>query len=135
MDHRPYPWRGCFLTMLLIPVGVVILGLIFYVSVHLTCRKDFDRWVMNYPNAEIVEEDYSWLMPYSIGETVRVLYSPDPAADVRRWYNAQSRALFDEGHSRAGNTGEVNWRIVDADDDQGSLIYIFCTCSPRMALW
>lgn len=133
--ERPYPKRGCFFIFLFIPLGVFVLGLIFYISMHFGCRSSFDTWVIDYPNAEFVEDEYSWLMPYSIGETVRVLYSPDAPAVVRRWYNAEYRALEDDGHIRSYGAGRVNWQVVTAEDGEGSIIYIFCSCSPRMALW
>ncbi|PJF23236.1 MAG: hypothetical protein CUN56_01915 [Phototrophicales bacterium] len=135
MEREPYSWRSCLVVILLMPFGVLILGLVFYTAVHFTCRYDFNTWVIDYPNAEVVEEDYSWLMPYSVGETVRVLYTPDRAATVRSWYNSQYRQLEIDGYTRNNSAARVSWRVVDAQDGEGSLIYIFCSCASRMALW
>ena len=134
-DERRYNWRGCFIFILLTPFLTAFCTLSIYGGIHLHCQSEANTWVIDYPGATVVSEDYSWVGAYSVGETVRVLYTEDSPNDVRRWYIQQYRDLGDEGKLRNAGLAQIDYRVFEADDREGSFIYLYCDCSNELVLW
>jgi hypothetical protein len=134
-SERRYTWRSCFVFVILSPLLTFFCAVSVYAAIHIHCQQEANIWVLDYPGATLVSEDYTWLGAYSIGETVRVLYTTDSASDVRRWYITEYRRLGDEGKLRNSGLARIDYRVFDADDREGSFIYLFCNCSDELVLW
>jgi hypothetical protein len=135
-ERRSGGFRGCFLATLGITLGILICTFSVYVAVDVSCTGDAGRWLPDYPGAEVVSQTYSWLRPFGIGETIRVLYSPDSRRDVVNWYADRDQARVDRGDARDGGPALMRWAIVPpANGASGSTIILTSVCSPELRLW
>ena len=133
-DGRLNTPGGCLRFLALITIGFIALVAFMYFGVGTSCRSHADIWLEDYPNSELVSETYTFLRPFGIGETLRVLYSPDSPNVVRNWYMERDRERDDEGLVRNDGQARVN-RYIRAGDNEGTDIGLESECASQWVLW
>lgn len=125
--------RGCLATMLLILVG--LLGCIgsLYVLADNSCVNAANVWLPDYPGSRLVSEEYSWLRPFGVGETSRLLITPDDPDQVRRWYYQEDIAKGSRGLSRDRNIAVLRWTVSRDSQTGSAIIRLFSSCAPELA--
>lgn len=132
-EYRPYTAKGCFFIMIAIVFGIFGLGTAWYVVVDVSCVTQANRWLPDYPGAEFISEDYTFVRAWGIGETTRVLYTEDDSGTVRAWYSDRYRELDDEGYTRTDATARMRY-VVRTADEGGSVITLLSNCSSGLVL-
>ena len=114
--------------MFFIMLGIVVCSAVTFTVIDQKCLADSTRWLPDYPKATLVSQEYDFLRPFGIGETVRQLYSPDAANVVRRWYGEAWAKIGEEnpdlGLAQPGY-------IVSEADSTGSTIMLYSECASR----
>jgi hypothetical protein len=129
-ERYQYSYRGCFVSMLLIIVAVFVIMTLIMLRTDYVCTRQAGLWTHVYPGATVVEESYSYLQMWGIGDSVRVLTSDEAATRVRMWYVDQDTEVSKAtGKSRIGTLGTFATRISDNPD--GSLIVQSFECVPE----
>lgn len=126
--------RGCLVLSLLMLLGVLGIGGGFYAAIDISCVAAANEWLPDYPDAELVEETYSFLRPWGVGETTRILYSPDAPFDVSIWYREGDRERSDEGKSPTDGPARMRWFVRETEDG-GSTILLTSNCSSGIVLF
>jgi hypothetical protein len=125
-----YSNKGCMIAMFFMLVGIVVCSASIYVAADVSCTNDARTWLEDYPESELITEDYTFFRAFGLGETTRVLYTADHANDVRNWYLTQDRARDAEGLRRNIGIARMNWQVTGADDrDEGSYILLYSECA------
>jgi hypothetical protein len=130
-----YPWRSCLVTLVLIPIGVLIVAVLIYIAIDATCTGEADLWLVDYPDAELVSEQYDFVRPFGIGITTRVLHTPDAQSTVRVWYSNQQRETAREGHVPRRQLAIFQWTIGRVPDGDGSQITLYQQCADGLVLF
>jgi len=138
MEYAPhesrYTTRGCFLGMLMIILGIIGCGSIFFVAVDSSCVSDADLWLVDYPNSRLEYETYTFLRPFGIGRTQRVLFSPDPINAVRAWYMDRDRRLIEANNIKNRNYARLAYLLDTAPDGEGTIIALVSTCANELSI-
>lgn len=131
--RTPLP-RGCLFGTFAVMFTVLTCTSMLYVVTDLNCAQAADRWLPDYPGAEVVSQTHSWLRPFGIGETTRILRTPDTVSEVDLWYLRSDRQRTANGELRDSNTAWLRW-AVDEVESGGSVIVLVSHCEPALALW
>ncbi len=123
--------KGCLLSIVLIIMGIFSLVVLITVVVDGECESGGRYWLPAYPEAELIEEDYSFIRMWGIGESYRVFFTPDDTNTVRRWYQQSDRANVDEFRDRGGAT--LGWRLRQGEDG-GTHITLYSECAKTLDL-
>ncbi len=129
-----YTTRGCFIVMIMIFVGIFACGAVFYVAVDTSCVGDADLWMRDYPNSSLQAETYTFLRPFGIGQTTRVLISPDPINAVRAWYMARDKRLIEAGNVKNRGYARMTYLLNNAPDDDGTIIALVSNCAQGLSI-
>lgn len=131
-EQRPLSFKGCLFFILMVTVSIFACVSILYVSIDTSCRKDARKWLPDYPGAERVHEEHSWLTPFGIGQTTRVLFSTDPRQEIMQWYTENDKHMG-QGGNAPSEFATMRWRLSNAED--GTHIILTSECEPTLALW
>ncbi|NJL57793.1 hypothetical protein HC928_23680 [bacterium] len=126
--------RGCLLLSLLMLLGLLGIGGGFYAAIDISCVSAAAEWLPDYPGAELVEQTHSFIRPWGVGETTRILYTPDAPFDVNTWYRDGDLERTREGKSPTSGPARMRWFVREADDG-GSTILLFSNCSSGLVLF
>jgi hypothetical protein len=126
--------KGCLLAILAMMVGTAVCGSGVYYAVEHNCRVNAETWLVDYPGAELVREEHTFMRRFGIGETTRILYTPDDRITVLGWYSEHEIALGEQGHSRSNTMADLSWTFRPTDNG-GTQINLYSSCNPEMALW
>ena len=130
-----YSVKSCLFVMALMLIGTILCGVSVYVVVNNKCASEARTWLPVYPGAEIVEEQFTFLRMFGIGQSRRILYTPDDAPDVRRWYlQYMNDTTRETGSGIGGGFANMSYEIRAADDGRGATIYQFHECSRELDL-
>lgn len=124
--------RGCLVSWLAIAFGVFLCSGTIYVASDVSCASNAHLWLVDYPGSQLVSQEHSFIRPWGIGETTRVLLSPDPPRDVRMWYNRRDSDLARQGNEKRGGLGTLSWRVSESQEG-GSLIVLHSNCANVLA--
>lgn len=129
-----YTRRGClrFFIALLVAFSAVVFLLYFWVDS--TCLSSADTWLNDYPGSTLVSQEYSFVRPFGIGETVRVIYSSTTVNAVRQWYLDEDDVRARRGQSRSDGPAWMRWFADDADDG-GTIVILRSECAKNWVLW
>jgi hypothetical protein len=132
MDDRPYGCRG--------RLGGGCLGIILAVTLCVgglmaaadsACYASLTHRLPVYPGAEVITERHNFLRAWGMGETVMILYSPDPPEVVTGWYGRTiGTRLYEQVTQGVGppRFGETDWTVGRAEDGVGSQIILYGKC-------
>lgn len=138
MEYAPhessYTRRGCFIVILMIIVGIFACGGIFYVAVDVSCVADANLWLRDYPNSRLERQTYTFVRPFGIGNTTRILYSPDPVSAVRSWYMARDKRLIEAGEVKNRGYARVTYLLNDAPNSDGTVIALVSNCANGLSV-
>lgn len=133
LDHHtttPQPIGfGCLVTTLAMIVGTFLCIGSLALAIDGSCVRDANRWLVDYPDSEVVTEDYNFLRPFGLGETTRILYTPDPVRDVRLWYNRHNTELSAQGYNRSSGQARMIWRANADPERNGTRIFLYVDCA------
>ncbi|MDX1992326.1 MAG: hypothetical protein SF029_08055 [bacterium] len=132
MPGRQVGWQGCLISSVVILLGIVVLIVGIYIAIDASCVASAEDWLPDYPGSTFVEQDYSWLRAFGIGETQRILYSSDEVEQVRRWYFERDLAKGNAGASRGG-VAALGWAMT-AHPDDGTTIILSSVCARELAV-
>lgn len=127
--------RGCLGFLMASIIGISLCTVTVYGGVEYSCNRDAKEWLVDYPDADLVSEEYSWLRAFGIGRTVRTLYTPDSKNDVIRWYAQHSRELTDQGKTQGDGFARIGWQYITGPDGEGTTIQLSSDCASDMELW
>lgn len=129
--------RGCAISLVIIPVMLFACGFSIFAMVTLHCVDESGRWIIDYPDSEVVSQEHDWLVEWGIGTTSRVLYTPDPPGVVRAWYSgAIVEKIEQTGDTRGSGVAQIPFPfITEADDGEGTMIFLTCRCAPTLKMW
>jgi len=127
--------HGCLITVLVFVFGILFCTTSVYVITDEACQNTASRWLPDYPNSQVTQEEHSWIRPFGIGVTTRILYTTDRRVDVIRWYADYETALSQQGHTRDRGAAVLSHWIHDAPNGEGTIIEMHSQCNPEMALW
>jgi hypothetical protein len=133
-DEQASTPKGCLRFFAYMLIGFILLLCGMYFAVDNTCRANANTWLEDYPDSEFVRETYTFLRPFGIGETIRVLYSADAPNTVRSWYREADRARDDRGLIRNEGVSQTRWQVIDAENE-GSQIALQSECARQWVLW
>ncbi len=126
-----YSNRGCAVAMVLSVIGIFVCAVAIYIAADVSCVRDANTWLVDYPGAELVSEDYTFLRPFGIGVTTRILYTTDPQTQVGMWYRNRDQALnIEQGLSRNTGIAQMRWTAAPAQDRDGTYIRLYSECAP-----
>jgi len=130
MEESRYHWskKGCLLLPLLMLVAIALCFTSIGVVVDVSCAKDAKVWLVDYPNAEVVSQEHSWLRPFGMGTTHRVLYTPDSRITVFRWYQDHDMELNRQQEWRDDGIATMRWRLFTVPDNEGTYIELYSDC-------
>ena len=135
-DDNRYPitlkWFVILTTLILFSTFACIIFL--YIAVNQSCMNAAADWLPTYPGAEVVSEEYTWLKPFGIGDTTRIIYTTDGRQDVLGWYAENDNMLEDEGYKRASGFANLYWRLSSASEG-GTNVRLISQCAPALVLW
>ncbi|MEQ8672229.1 MAG: hypothetical protein RLP44_01265 [Aggregatilineales bacterium] len=123
-----YSLRGCFTMVVVFLVGITFCMGSVLIAADVSCVSNASTWLPEYPDAELVSQDYTMVRAFGIGETTRILYTEEDLGVVRRWYQDTITDLAVEGKSRVG-VARSNWRVTEPEDGNGSLIILAQDCA------
>lgn len=126
--HGGYSVRGCLSMFLVFAVGSLLCMGSVMVAADIGCVNNANTWLPDYPDAELVRQDYTMLRAFGLGETTRILYSTEELGVVRRWYQDTTTQLAVDGKTRVG-VARANWRVTEPDDGNGALIILSQDCA------
>ena len=130
-DHRR---GGCLPFMGAITIGLIVIISGLYLWVDTSCISGADRWLNDYPASQFIDEDYSFIRPFGIGETTRILYSEHSLNTVRNWYFDEDRNRNRRGLNRGDGVAWMRWYVQEADNDS-TIIILKSECSRQWVLW
>ncbi len=138
MEYAPhesrYTTRGCFIVMIMIFVGIFACGSMFYVAVDTSCASEADLWLVDYPNSRLIEVRYTFMRPFGIGNTTRLLYSPDPESAIRAWYMARDKRLIEAGNVKNRGYARMTYLLDEAPDGKGTVIALVSNCAQGLSI-
>ena len=136
LDDRRYPLsiRWFVIISILIFASTFICIFITAIAVDRSCSNAAADWLPTYPGAEVISEEYTWLRPFGIGDTTRILYTPDSRQDVLSWYAGNDRALEEKGYHRTDGHANLYWRL-GSPAGGGTTIRLISQCAPALVLW
>jgi len=136
LEHsRNYSTRTWLLFLLAVVIGVTLCSTSVYAALEIRCYQDTRQSLPVYPGAEVLQEEYSFIRAWGIGETQQILYSPDSTNTVRAWYIDyffENDLSTPDGFQGVANT---QWFVTDASDGEGAQIVLYADCSSDMELW
>jgi hypothetical protein len=122
---------GCFTSLLTLLIGLLTCGAGFYIVLDGQCKSSAGLWLEDYPGSTVVGESHSFLRPFGIGETTRILYVTDAPSRVRGWYLERDGLRFRARHTRPSAANHrLEWSVTQADDRVGSVITLYSVCLP-----
>lgn len=126
--------RGC--SRFLMIVTIILFGGIFalYFWVDSSCVSGADDWLNDYPGAIFISQEHSFLRPFGIGETARILYEARPIDAVEEWYVAEDIERDRRGMNRGDGAAWMRWYLQEAEDG-GTIIILQSDCAKRWVLW
>lgn len=127
---RPHG-RSYLIVIMLISFGICGLTSAITYFYDSTCRAGASNWLPVYPNATLVQENYSFLTMHGIGVTEREFYSPDDYLEVRRWYQNENTIAGRENRTRGGSS--LDYRAVEAEGG-GTQIRLISECAQELDL-
>lgn len=126
-----YSNKGCAVAMVLSVIGIFVCAVAIYIAADVSCVRDANTWLVDYPGAELVSEEYTFLRPFGIGVTTRILYTPDPQTQVGMWYRSRDREInVEQGLSRNIGVAQMRWTASPATDRDGTIIRLYSECAP-----
>lgn len=123
--------RSYLLALMFISLGICGLTLATTYFYDSACRAGANNWLPVYPNAQMVEESYSFLTMHGIGITQREFYTEDYYLDVRRWYQDQNTIAGREHKTRGGSS--MRYRATEIESG-GTRIQLFSECAKELDL-
>ena len=127
-EERTTSLRGCLIVNLLMVVSTFACILFGYVTADVLCVQHADPWLVDYEGSELVREDYSFVRPFGIGRTTRVLYVDENPNVVRAWYQDRNREIDRDGESTSG-IGSISLpKISGGPDGEGAIITMGTSC-------
>ncbi len=120
--------------MIMIFVGIFACGGVFYVAVDTSCVSDADLWMVDYPNSRLEQETYTFLRPFGIGQTTRLLSSPDPINAVRAWYMARDKRLIEAGNVKNRGYARMTYLLNTTPDETGTIIALVSNCAQGLSI-
>lgn len=130
-----YTGKTWLIFLLGITGAILMCSSSIYVGMDLTCYNDAQRWLEDYPDSEVVSETYSFIRPFGIGETTRILYTEDSRNEVWDWYFRRDQRVNATGERRDDSFGVLRWFVDEAQDGDGTQIVLYSDCSSDMELW
>ena len=95
-------------------------------AIDQVCHSDaVDRQPI-YPEAEIIETEFSFIRPRAIGFTRLTLSTDDDVETVRQWIRDQNLELLRQERFRG--LSALNWRAAPDPDSDGSLLFYTSSC-------
>ena len=126
--------KGCLVFLSVVVTGLFLCMTTMFVSVDRKCVGDAHTFLPDYPGAEVIDAQYSWIHAFGIGETTRTLYTPDDRSLVIRWYQAHEQALSDEGKMVSSGYATVR-RFLSQPEGGGTIIRLYSQCETQLVLW
>lgn len=111
---------------MLVPLFIVFLLLLGFLSVDQLCLNDARRRLPIYPGAVLVEETHNGLRSRGIGNTLMVYRSSDGQEMIEAWYQEHQIELL-KARRQLGMNNLSNWYAPD-EQGSGTLIYYLSQC-------
>jgi hypothetical protein len=124
--------RGCLFQLVVMTLAIMLCLSGITVAVDASCHRDSTRWLVDYPDSEVVSHEYTFIRAWGIGETTRMLYSPHDPTTVRLWYNNHNTEIASQGHVRGGGQADMRWQIIENPDGDGTLIVLTTRCATQI---
>ena len=138
-DERrsPYTFKRFLISLVVIVIGIFVLVVVLYASVDIRCAKEANRWLVAYPDSEILSDSYTGFRPFGLGITTRWLHSTDDKVTVRRWYTERNNQLSQEGYSIVGGISRLQMGYSDATEEEGggTIIRLNSECAVVYVFW
>lgn len=129
-----YTARGCLLVLVMIIISISACGGVFYVAVDASCVSDAELWLADYPYSVVQQETFTFFRPFGIGQTTRLLYSPDPINAVRAWYMARDTRLIGEGNIKNRGYARVTYLLRESSVGSGTDIILRSSCAQGLSV-
>jgi len=136
VDRKGCTVRGLLWSLIFIPIGILFCSTSVYVAVDSSCHKDATRWLVDYPNAELVEQTHTGFRPFGLGTTIRLLRSPDRELAVKAWYWDHNTELNQQRIFMADSlaTMHITYPIVE-DNSEVTWIELRSECLEDYIFW
>ncbi len=131
---RVYTWRTWFMFLVIIFVIFSVCGMTVYVGLDVSCYNDAQKWLPDYPDAELVNESHTFVRAFGVGETTRILYTTDDQQTVYDWYFDHDQANNVTGARRDDGIGFMRWTVAE-NDGGGTQIVLYSECSSDIIPW
>lgn len=128
-----YSLKKLVVSLVLIAIGVFVMAVLITLGADALCVRDSTRWLPPYPGSEIVEERFTFLRMWGVGQTTQVLYTADNINTVRQWYFEQDTENSRGGNARGG-LATVNWQLSEPEDREGTVITLQSSCAHELDL-
>lgn len=122
-----YTAKSLIPSLLLIVIGIAVLAALLGYRLDSSCRAQALAALPDYPGATLVSEQYTGLRAWGIGETLRILSSPDTPDTVTGWYRRQPDTWPLPGAAHTEENALVGWNVRD-DGSGGSRIVLAGSC-------
>jgi len=130
-EQRTTSLKGCLIVSLLM-VGSTVLCIFFgYVTADVLCVRHADPWMVDYPDAEVevITQEHSFLRPWGIGATTRVIRVYEDPRVVRQWYRDRHFALDASGTDTQG-IGTIRLaRTSNGPNDETAIVRMGTRCT------
>ncbi|MBC7870991.1 MAG: hypothetical protein H7Y09_09155 [Chitinophagaceae bacterium] len=134
MQGRRTTSKGCLIVGLGMLLGTLACISVIYFAVDNSCVSSANTWLPDYAGSQLVSEEHSWLRPFGIGETTRILYTTNAFDTVSRWYTRQDILNESQGKSRDGQIAQLRWATGRDQNTDGTVIALVSRCAPELAL-
>ncbi|MEQ8674545.1 MAG: hypothetical protein RLP44_11330 [Aggregatilineales bacterium] len=131
---RVYTWRMWVAFMVIIFAIFCICGATVYVGLDVSCYNDAQKWLPDYPDAELLSEDYTFIRAFGVGETTRILFTTDDEDTVEDWYFNRDQTTNATGARRDDGIGFMRWTVREAGWG-GTQIVLYSECSSDIIPW
>lgn len=135
LDKRHNFWKSCMASMILIPIGILLLSVLIGISVDVICTREADLWLAHYPGAEVVSEEYNFIRPFGIGVTTRVLHTSEEIDIVRPWYIERDRENIRNAIYPNRQVAAHDWTVEERQDGGGTRITLHLQCADGLVLF
>ncbi len=120
-----YTPRIFLLTLILILGGIFLCTGVLFFTTDATCLRNTSQWIPMYPNAEVVEEQKTFLTTFGMGVTQVTLSTPDDPNTVRQWYLDTRR----QNEANPTNLLATMRYLVREGENGGSTIILSSECA------
>lgn len=88
--------------------------------------SDVNTWAPYYPNAEVVSQDYDFIVPRTMGTGATIMVSPDDVETVKQYYRDLTIENL-QGNKQRG-LAATDWQVEENPDGEGSQIILSSVC-------